>query len=165
MTTLPRKVRDMVSAVAHGNKMPYVAMKVSEKTGLPFYVLCAFLEQETGGGKNIFGHDPTIFVGAGKVTKTKYLSYKAQRDRDLAHRKMQGVGPLQLTWYTYQDEADKRGGCWKAEISTTVGAELIKSYWDKYHDWHKVGKAFNGSDAYGTQIAARINKWKTFIRG
>ena len=68
--------------------------------------------QETSGGANIFGHDTTIFAGAGEVTKSKYLAYKKQRGPK-GEGGMQGVGPLQLTFFTLQDEADDRGGCWK----------------------------------------------------
>jgi hypothetical protein len=100
----------------------------------------ALRTQETGikGDGNVFGHDPTIFVGGHdkrhnktytKVTKTAYLAYKAQRG-PRGGGGMQGVGPLQLTYYTFQDEADRLGGCWVAAVNYRVGfrdlAHLIR---------------------------------------
>lgn len=86
--------KKMLVAYNNGIKNPYMVWRASQASGLPFPVLCAVLEKETGGGANIFGHDPTIFVGAGTVTKAKYLEYKAERDRfaPKSHQ-MQGVGP------------------------------------------------------------------------
>ena len=74
--------------------------------------------QETGGGRNVFGHDPTVFAGAGKVTRSKYLAYKHVRQRT---GEMQGVGPMQLTWWSYQDRADRLGGAWKPYPNMLVG--------------------------------------------
>ena len=60
------------------------------------------LIKESGGGKNVFGHDPTIFVGAGTVTKAKYLEYKKRRVAS----------------------GNKRGSC---EDATTVAASDCKN--------------------------------------
>ena len=38
----------------------------------------------------------------------KYQEYKRRRPRD----GMQGVGPAQLTWFEFQDQADALGGCY-----------------------------------------------------
>lgn len=151
----------MVRAYTNGIKVPYQAMKASDATGVPFHVLCAFLEQESSGGENVFGHDPTIFAGAGRVTKKKYLAYKKQRDADLTHRKMQGVGPMQLTWYEFQDRADLLGGCWRPYINILVGAQLLKEYKDSGKTWAEVATRYNGSSDYGKEVAYKITKWKS----
>lgn len=135
-------------------------MKVSEKTGVPYYVVCAFLEQESSGGENVFGHDPTIFIGAGRVTKEKYLKYKAERNRT---GKVQGVGPMQLTYGPFQDSADALGGAWKPDINMEVGFGLIKNYWDQTKSWREVGRRYNGKYSYGDQIVDKINKWKRLL--
>lgn len=137
-------------------------MRVADNVGIPFHVLCAFLEQESYGGKNVFGHDPTIFVGAGRVTKRKYLRYKAERDL-YERKRMQGVGPMQLTWWTFQDEADILGGCWKPYINMTVGAKILKDYWKAYKNWEVVGTKYNGSVQYGYQIGDKIDKWEQIL--
>jgi len=158
------KLNKMIKAYRHGIVIPYQAMRAADNAGVPYYVLCAFLEQETAGGHNEFGHDPTIFVGAGAVTKSKYLKYKRQRDAQApSRRRMQGVGPMQLTWYTYQDRADKLGGCWKPYINTYVGATLLHDYWNRFGDWWSVAKAYNGSAEYADEVYKKIKKWKSLM--
>lgn len=147
----------MLVAYKNGINNPYMALRASQKAGLPYAVMCAVLEKESAGGDNVFGHDPTIFQGAGKVTKSKYLAYLAERKRT---GKMQGVGPMQLTWWEFQDEADRRGGCWKPHINMVVGAELLHKYWNIYGNWEKVGTVYNGSADYGRDFAAKLLKWR-----
>ena len=137
-----------------------MALRASQEAGIPFAVMCAVLEKESAGGDNVFGHDPTIFVGAGRVTKKKYLAYLAQRKRT---GKMQGVGPMQLTWWEFQDEADRRGGCWKPYVNMLVGAEILITYWNQYGDWKKVGTRWNGSEVYGADLAVKIQKWRNLF--
>jgi hypothetical protein len=125
--------------------------------GIPVSLLCAFLTQETGF-RNVFGHDPTIYVGAGAVTKTKYLAYKAAR----GHSHMQGVGPGQLTYWSYQDEADRLGGCWVPEHNIHVAAHLVASLIHQYGE--SVGiERFNGSGpaarAYASSVLSLARLW------
>jgi len=90
-----RRIRVMRN---NGIVSPVRTFLVARQEKLPLPIACAFLEQESSGGQNVFGHDPTIFVGAGKVTRDKYRRYKQQRDANLPNgdRRMQGVGPMQL---------------------------------------------------------------------
>lgn len=156
----------MLRAYQAGIKHPYGAWQASRASGLPFYVLCAFLERESSGGDNVFGHDPTIFVGAGRVTKKKYLEYRALRD---ITGKAQGVGPMQLTYPPYQDQADERGGCWNALVNMTVGAEIVLNFWNAHRDWAKAatmynaGSLRNGINDYGRAVAERIEHWRKVI--
>lgn len=147
----------MLVAYRNGIKNPYKAYRASREGGIPFYVMCAVLEKESAGGENVFGHDPTIFVGAGRVTKNKYLAYKRQRQ---AGGGMQGVGPMQLTWWEFQDLADKRGGCWKPYINMVVGAEILHKYWNQTGNWERVGTKWNGSPDYGRDLFLKIDKWR-----
>ena len=50
------------------------------RTGLRLAMACALLEKESSGGRNVFGHDPSIFAGAGEVTRDRYAAYKRARD-------------------------------------------------------------------------------------
>jgi len=156
------RLQKILKARANGIKIPYRAMLASEKTGLPFPALCAVLEKESAGGMNVFGHDPTIYAGAGTVTKEKYLAYKARRGPQ-GRGGMQGVGPMQLTWYSYQDQADAIGGCWKPLPNMIVGARLLKSYWDASHNWVTVGTRYNGAVSYGQDLAAKVRKWENLL--
>lgn len=154
------KLKKLIAASRHGIKRPYQAMRAADEVGLPFEVMCAVLEKESYGGKNIFGHDPTIFVGAGRVTKKKYLAYKKQRQ---AGRGMQGVGPMQLTWWEFQDRADALGGCWKPYNNMLVGARLLSEYYKQTKSWKEVGRRYNGAEAYGVDLVAKINKWRELL--
>ena len=79
---------------------------------------------------------------------------------------MNGVGPMQLTWYTLQDQADALGGCWKVGPNIRVGCEylsgLIKA------KGKKAGiQAYNGAPGFGyaNSVLAREAKWAKTLTG
>jgi hypothetical protein len=112
-------IHDYIEHVG-GDSIATNLVMAARHAGLKLSLACGLIEQESEF-RNVFGHDPTIFVGAGKVTRTKYLAYKARR----GHTRMQGVGPAQLTYWSYQDEADKLGGCWKPYCNLLVGFRAL----------------------------------------
>lgn len=129
------------------------------RLGLP--LACALLMEESSGGHNEFGHDPTICAGWGQVTKGRYLAYRHLRDTT---GECQGVGPCQLTAASYQDEADRLGGCWQPRYNIAVGfhalAGLIRA------DGLPVGvQRYNGSgpaaEAYARRVLALAEHFKT----
>jgi Transglycosylase SLT domain len=125
-----------------------------EKLDLTF--LCAILMEESAGGENVFGHDPTIFVGAGQVTRPKYQAYAAVRDRT---GEEQGVGPCQLTSKSLQVEADQAGGCWDPEHNIAVGAHFLAGLVAEHGgNLQAAATAYNGSgpaaEAYGVRVMA-----------
>lgn len=80
---------------------------------------------------------------------------------------MQGVGPMQLPWFSIQDDADKLGGCWDPRCTMETGfkraADLIR------RNGMNLGiKAYNGSDPqadrYLEQMLPRIEKWQAQIK-
>ena len=101
---------------------PINTLMAARKCGMPLALGCSILMQETSGGVNEFGHDPTIFVGAGLVTEDLYLQYRAQRNKT---GMQQGVGPCQLTDSSLQNEADNLGGCWKPVVNMYVGFKYL----------------------------------------
>ena len=130
----------------------------------------ALRQQESGiqGDGNVFGHDPTIFAGAGKVTKAKYLAYKKKRGSH-GQGGMQGVGPLQLTYYAFQDEADKMGGCWKPANNYRVGYRLLASLIHK-HGERKGLAVYNGGEAspnyhYADSVLGFKRRWHRVLFG
>ncbi len=155
----PRGLRCARIAKAHGMHSPYVAAIEAHRARLPYYLAFALMEQESGDGANIFGHDPTIFAGAGQVTKDKYLAYKRQRGQRL----MQGVGPVQLTWWATQDQADRLGGCWRPKYNLRVGfstlAALIRA-----NGLVEGCARYNGSGpaaaAYSARLRQKAKRWK-----
>jgi hypothetical protein len=127
---------------------------------IPLALGYALIEQETGF-RNVFGHDPTIFVGAGQVTHSKYAAYKAVR-RASGNRQMQGVGPAQLTWWATQDEADRLGGCWRAKYNVRVGFRTLAAN-IRQNGLYAGVAAYNGSGAaakaYARSVLAKEARW------
>jgi hypothetical protein len=129
-------------------------LAAGRKAAVPPSLAASVLMQETSGGANIFGHDKTIFAGAGTVTKAKYLAYKKQRGPD-GKGGMQGVGPLQLTFFTLQDEADARGGCWRPYVNMLVGYEHLAA--NIRRSGLRAGvRAYNGSGADAEEYADTV---------
>lgn len=73
---------------AGGIADPTTAAAEARRAGLPLHYACALLQKESGGGANVFGHDPTIFSGAGAVTREKYAAYLRERKAS-GNRRMQ----------------------------------------------------------------------------
>ena len=156
-------------AKQHGILMPIRAWRAAHRAHVPYYIACAFLMQETSGGKNIFGHDPTIFVGAGQVTKEKYLRYK--RERGSVAARSQGVGPMQITYWSLQDECDDLGGCWKPTINIYYGLTLIRQFMDSGITLKEVARKYNGgpgakpptAEVYAAQMVERFDYWRDLL--
>jgi len=135
------------------------------RLGLP--LACAMLMQETGGGRNVFGHDadahgPCPGYGWGTVTKTRYLAFRHLRD--LEHRS-NGVGGCQLTSPGLQDAADKLGGCWLPRCNFAVGFHYLADHVRQHeYDIHAGVAAYNGSgpaaDAYADRVLALAEHFK-----
>lgn len=181
MVTTAQKIE---IARQNGIQKPETVYAISGADTVAFWVLCSFLTQETGGGNNIYGHDvdstgyPRPFWGHGAVTKENYEAYKIERDMFVGStrfpkvgRRMQGVGPMQLTWYTYQDQADALGGCWVFDNNVRVGAGILKGHYDdsvsifdtEKERWHWVAKQYNGSEIYALEMDTRFATWRNLL--
>lgn len=152
---------------AGGILAPRMVVEEAKRAGLRLDYACAMLQKESSGGKNVFGSDPTIFIGAGTVTKAKYLEYKRKRvasGNDL----MQGVGPTQLTYWTLQDRADAQGGCWKPRINMRVGFKHLADHISRYGEADGA-RRYNGSGdaavAYSKDLLAKAAKWRAVLDG
>jgi hypothetical protein len=157
-------LRYAIIARRHGMSNSLRALWEARKLGINPSLALAVSQQESDG-KNVFGHDKTIFIGAGKVTKQKYLNYKALRK---ATGKMQGVGPLQLTWWEFQDAADKLGGCWKTKYNFQIGYGLLARL-VKAHGKRKGLAIYNGGSArpnymYADQVLAKEHIWHNRLK-
>lgn len=144
-------------AKEHGARYSLRIIREARRAGIPISLGFALIEQESNF-TNVFGHDPTIFAGAGTVTKAKYAAYRKQRGRT----RMQGVGPAQLTWWEYQDRADERGGCWIARHNIAVGFDILAAH-IKAKGTRAGIAAYNGTGAkanrYATQVLDKQDKW------
>lgn len=147
-------------ARSHGANYSLRIVWEARRARLPISLGFALIEQESGF-KNVFGHDPTIYSGAGTVTKSKYRAYK--RDRG-SHGQggMQGVGPAQLTWWEFQDEADHAGGCEKPKYNIRVAFEHLATLIHR-NGLHDGIAAYNGSgpaaQRYADQVLHKQARW------
>lgn len=126
-------------------------------------ILCAVLEQETGF-RNVYGHDPVKWpqIKGGNVTRLNYLRYKTLRSRC----GMQGVGPGQLTWWEYQDEADRSGGCWRPAVNIATTAWLLSQKRRQAGSWPRAFELYNAGkvgtpagSAYSNRVQERQRDW------
>lgn len=147
----------------HGILQPRLAWRASQAAGLPYWAACAFLMQETSGGRNVWGHDPTWMVGFPVLNKDTYSVYKTHRSRFGS----QGVGPMQLTYHAFQDQADSLGGCWDPYVNMVVGFGLIANYAET-STWREAARRYNGSgpaaEAYADRMVERFKEWRGWLR-
>ena len=159
---------DLVERLRAGGILnPRMVVAEAKRAGLRLDYACAMLKKESGGGMNVFGHDPTIFVGAGTVTRGKYLEYKRQRVAS-GNARMQGVGPTQLTYWTLQDRADAQGGCWNPRINMRVGFKHLADHIARYGEADGA-RRYNGSGpaavAYSKDLLAKAAQWRAVLDG
>lgn len=135
----------------------------ARRARVPITLAYAVVEKETGNGRNVFGHDPTSSIPNSwkgtAVTKDKYRYYRSRRSR----YGMQGVGPMQLTWYEFQDQADRLGGCWVPKHNIRVGLSRLGQLIRQYGERNGV-RRYNGSGYAAIQYEASVrrlrDKWR-----
>lgn len=163
MPTAKRDQELAHKAKAHGADYSLRIVLEARRADIPVSLGFAVVEQESGF-QNVFGHDPTIFVGAGKVTKAKYRDYKAMRGTP--GKRMQGVGPCQLTYWTFQDRADALGGCWVARHNIRVAFQHLGDLLRQYGSMSKALAVYNAGNwksaqgrRYAEQVLKRQRRW------
>lgn len=159
-TCLARKLHDL--GIVH----PNWTITLSRQYRIDLSTCASILLQESAGGRNVFGHDrylkPTWLLDwlkGRKVTETRYSYYLGRRR---AGHGMQGVGPLQLTWYEFQDAADRAGGCWRPYVNMATGFADLAAQIKTHDDLREGIKHYNGSgqaaNDYATQVLNRRDK-------
>jgi hypothetical protein len=142
----------------------------ARREGVQLSLAFAVCEQETGF-RNVFGHDAVRNPvksppnGSLRVTRRRYRRYLAFRRQGLG---MQGVGPMQLTWYAIQDLADREGGCWRPRPNIRVGLRQLAAN-IRAHGERAGIKAYNGTgpaaDRYARTVLERKAKWHHILTG
>lgn len=150
-----------------GMKMPVRTLMAARSCGLNVALACSVVMQETGGGVNEYGHDPTVFVGAGNVTRWNYRQYLVMRNTPHYGARCQGVGPVQLTYWGFQDRADALGGCWRPLVNMKVGfADLARNI--RVDGLREGVRSYNGSgpaaDAYAEEVISRAKGYAVRLR-
>lgn len=148
---------------------PYRLVRAARKERVRVSSACALVQNETNTGANIWGHDHDahgcIWPCGGAVTRTNFRTYKARRKQGLG---MQGCGPVQLTYYTLQDEADALGGCWHPYHSMRVGFRQLRRLKAAKGSLRAAYRAYNGSgvaaERYADLAIARRAAWDQRIK-
>lgn len=166
---LPQAVKDrqLATRLWRKHKVRYGLRIIQEarKAGVPTALALALVEQESGF-RNVWGGDPAPNGGTTgwrlrPVKRADYLAYR-QRRGPRGHGGMQGVGPAQLTWYSYQDEADREGGAWTVTANLRVGFRVLARN-VKTHGLRAGVRSYNGSgpaaERYATEVLAKYDKW------
>lgn len=135
------------------------------------------LVKESGGGRNIYGHDAGAYPYAERsvdveVTEANYAEYLATvyaRDPSGKYGR-NGVGPLQITYYTLQNRADELGGCWRPEISIRAGVEhfagLVARYGvqEAFARWRGVGPDGEPGKSYAEHAMTLLPTWQRIVQ-
>ena len=144
-----------------GTQRATEVVELARAAGLEIAAAATLLEKESGGGHNVWGHDdvPTggHYVKGAEVTKDAYLNYKADR----AQLGAQGVGPTQLTFEGFQDQADDRGGCWDWRVNCAVGFEILAGYMRTEGGEHGAFLAYNGATSYADDAVQKLAVWRS----
>ena len=156
-----------------------IVQEARQELGNRVALAAAMVEQESTNGENVVGHDRDargnlIFParnGKVKVTEDLYRRYKVRRDVGGKGRGgMQGFGPMQLTYWSIQDDADRNGGCWKPRINIRTGFRHLNGLIET-HGLREGVRRYNGSgpaaERYADSVMAKRAKWRKrlFVRG
>jgi hypothetical protein len=152
----------------HGTQRAAEVIELAVAAGLELAAAATLLEKESGGGRNVWGHDNVDtgghYVKGDAVTKAAYLNYKRDRKRLGA----QGVGPTQLTFPGFQDTADDRGGCFDWRTNCLVGFEILAGH-IRAKGVHDGFRAYNGSgdaaERYADDAISKLGVWRSRLGG
>ena len=144
---------------------------IAAAAGLDLAAAATLLVKESGGGRNVWGHDdvvvaPGTYVKGGPVTEANYTAYRTAVREGRAGR--QGCGPTQLTFGPFQQRADDLGGCWRFEINCRVGFEILADHirrrgvQDGFRTYNGSGPA---AEAYGRDAKAKYDAWTAQLSG
>lgn len=141
-------------------------VSIAASADLELAAAATLLMKESGGGRNVWGHDrvtvaPNTYVKGGPVTQSNYAAYIAAVKAGRAGR--QGCGPTQLTFGPFQQRADDAGGCWRWEVNCRVGFEILADH-IRRRGVQDGFRAYNGSgraaEAYGRDAKTKYDAWR-----
>lgn len=164
----PASLEDILTG--HGIVNAAQAIGLAEQVGLELAAAAVLLDKESGGGHNVWGHDAVntagTYIKGAPVTQVDYLAYRAAVHEGRIGR--QGVGPCQLTWSGYQDQADRLGGCWDWHINCTVGFGALSGA-IRTLGVREGFRSFNGAgpaaERYADDAMARLATWRQLLHG
>lgn len=153
---------------AHGIPRAAEVVELAAAARLELAAAAVLLIKESGGGRNVWGHDavPTggCYDKGSEVSRGAYLAYLRAVADGRAGR--QGVGPTQLTYGPLQILADKRGGCWDWRVNCLVGFEHLE---DLIHQFGERDgfRRYNGSgppaQRYADDAMTKLKQWRAWL--
>jgi hypothetical protein len=151
---------------AHGLQRATEVVELARAVGLDLAAAATMLEKESSGGNNVFGHDQVstggIYEYGQPVTMEVYERYRDARKRGKIPP--QGVGPTQLTWPGFQDQADAQGGCYDWSVNVKVGFGILVGE-IRTNGVRGGFRAYNGSDAYAADARQKLTAWQSRLAG
>jgi hypothetical protein len=148
----------------HGARHALRIAREARRAGLDPALAFALVERESDF-RNVFGNDPVRSpqVRGEPVTRGGYLRYRELRDRGHGP---QGVGLTQLTWPSFQDEADGMGGCWKTRTQLRVGFRVLAGH-IRARGEHDGVAAYNGTgpraERYADEVLRLRARWERIL--
>lgn len=150
---------------AHGIQRPAEVVELARAAGLELAAAVTMLEKESGGGLNLWGHDPVdtggFYVKGHEVSEEAYKKYRAHR----AHLGCQGVGPTQLTLAAFQDQADNAGGCYDWRVNCKVGFGILAQNIRAEGTVREGFRAYNGTgqqaEDYASDAMTKLGVWQS----
>ncbi len=147
---------------------PASVVRIAAAADLELAAAATLLQMESGGGRNVWGHDGVdpggTYVKGSAVTREAYTAYLTIRGRLGA----QGCGPAQLTWPGFQDRADRLGGCWRWDVNCRVGFEILADL-IHLHGVRDGFRRYNGSGpaavAYAQKAMRLYDGWQRKLGG
>ena len=167
-------------AKRHGANYSLRIVMEARRAGIPISLGFALIEQESDF-RNVYGHDDTLSVPkslprgqsprhypvqGGIVTARNWKVYLSRRG-STGRGGMQGAGPGQLTYYTFQDRADALGGCWIAANNIRVAFTDLAAMIDRHGKRKGLG-VYNAGERgwvkglghkYADQVLAKERRW------
>jgi hypothetical protein len=122
---------------------------------IPVSLGVAIQEQESSSGLNIFGADQGGLFAHQPVTKARVLQLV---EHVRAGGVSNGVGPMQLTFIGFIDEANRDGGAWLPAVNIATGLGIIAGH-VKQHGVRDGLATYNGGhpqSAKGQRYAGEV---------
>ena len=149
--------------------------RACREAGVPFYVACALMEQESGG-RNTYGHDRGAERPGEVVTAMNFLPFLV---RVMNGALSNGVGPCQITYAGSLKNGHRDGGYfrlmleqglrpWAPYDNMLFGLRILaghrKANLARDTSWVTAGRLYNGRESYGRELQAKVDAWKKRLR-
>lgn len=149
-------------------------VRAAAELKLPVHIAAALIEKESNGA-NVYGDDRprTVFnkldgarPAGGVVTEQNFIQF----ERRVANGETpNGVGPSQITYFTYFPAARDQGvKLWEPYDNIKFGLRILAGSLGENYSSASVraaGTSYNGDASYGVELAQRVERWANYLNG